>query len=64
MMRFTRLFFTRIGSGGHAYRQGDGVALETQHFPDSPNQPKFPSTIVKPGQEYRSQTVFTFGVSR
>lgn len=39
-----------------------GVCLETQHFPDSPNQPSFPSTIVRPGAEYRSRTVFTFGI--
>jgi aldose 1-epimerase len=38
--------------------------LETQHFPDSPNQPNFPSTILRPGQEYRSETVFAFGVRR
>ena len=40
-----------------------GVALETQHFPDSPNQPGFPSTILRPGEEYRSRTVFRFGVT-
>jgi aldose 1-epimerase len=40
-----------------------GVALETQHFPDSPNQPGFPSTILRPGEAYRSQTVFRFGLS-
>ena len=39
-----------------------GVCLETQHFPDSPNQPSFPSTILRPGTEYRSRTVFTFGI--
>jgi len=35
---------------------------ETQHFPDSPNQPGFPSTILRPGTEYRSRTVYAFGV--
>jgi aldose 1-epimerase len=40
-----------------------GVALETQHFPDSPNQPGFPSTILRPGEQYRSQTVFRFGTA-
>ena len=40
-----------------------GVCLETQHFPDSPNQPGFPSTILRPGAEYRSRTVFAFGVT-
>jgi aldose 1-epimerase len=38
--------------------------LETQHFPDSPNQPEFPSTILRPGGEYRSRTVFVFGPFR
>ena len=53
---------TLVGTGGGVYRQGDGVALETQHFPDSPNQPDFPSTVLRPGEEYRSTTVF--GLSR
>src|SRR5882762_4974043 len=39
-----------------------GLALETQHYPDSPNRPNFPSTILRPGAEYRSRTVFAFGV--
>jgi aldose 1-epimerase len=39
------------------------LCLETQHFPDSPNQPGFPSTILRPGSEYRSRTVFAFGVT-
>jgi aldose 1-epimerase len=41
-----------------------GFCLETQHFPDSPNHPQFPSTILRPGQTYESTTVFTFGVTR
>ncbi|WP_432510311.1 aldose epimerase family protein [Kineococcus sp. SYSU DK001] len=49
---------TLVGTGGGTYRQGDGLALETQHFPDSPNQPDFPSTVLRPGEEYRSTTVF------
>jgi aldose 1-epimerase len=53
---------TLVGPAGRAYRQGDGFALETQHFPDSPNQPGFPSTVLRPGQEYHSTTVYTFGV--
>ncbi|MFD4545451.1 aldose epimerase family protein [Streptomyces sp. NPDC058466] len=52
---------TLVGSGGHIYRQGDALCLETQHFPDSPNQPKFPSTVLRPGQTYRSTTVHSFG---
>jgi aldose 1-epimerase len=50
------------GPSGHAYRQGDAIALETQHFPDSPNHPNFPSTELRPGQTYRSTTVFKFAV--
>ncbi len=38
-----------------------GFCLETQHYPDSPNHPSFPSTILRPGETYRSKTVFTFG---
>ncbi|NUR43150.1 MAG: galactose mutarotase [Streptomyces sp.] len=39
----------------------DGVALETQHFPDSPNQPAFPTTVLRPGEVFRSETVYAFG---
>ncbi len=53
---------TIIGTGGHAYRQGAGLALETQHFPDSPNHPEFPSTTLNPGQTYHQTTVFQLGV--
>ena len=49
------------GKQGCLYRQGDGVALETQHFPDSPNHPQFPSTVLEPGRVFRSRTVFRFG---
>jgi aldose 1-epimerase len=49
---------TLVGASGRTYRQGDGVALETQHFPDSPNQPNFPSTALRPGETYTSTTVF------
>ncbi len=49
-----------LGAGGFAYRQGDGVCLETQHFPDSPNHPKFPSTVLRPGQTFTSSTVYRF----
>ncbi|WP_229857146.1 aldose epimerase family protein, partial [Streptomyces anandii] len=51
---------TLVGTGGHTYRQGDAVALETQHFPDSPNHPKFPSTVLRPGQTYRTTTIHSF----
>ena len=52
---------TLVGTGGHIYRQGDALCLETQHFPDSPNQPAFPSTVLRPGQTYRSTTIHSFG---
>ena len=52
------------GKGGHVYGHRAGFCLETQHYPDSPNKPEFPSTILRPGQEYRSRTVFAFGVAR
>ncbi|HKG33140.1 MAG TPA: aldose epimerase family protein [Gemmatimonadales bacterium] len=55
---------TITGKGGHRYRHRSALVLETQHFPDSPNQPSFPSTILRSGQEYRSKTVFTFGVAQ
>jgi aldose 1-epimerase len=53
---------TLYGTSGHQYRQGDGLALETQHFPDSPNKANFPSTVLRPGQTYRSATVYRFSV--
>jgi aldose 1-epimerase len=54
---------TEIGAAGKMYRQGDAFALETQHFPDSPNQPEFPSTLLEPGEEFNSTTIFAFSVS-
>jgi aldose 1-epimerase len=54
---------TITGKGGRVYRHRSGLCLETQHFPDSPNQPSFPSTILRPGEEYRTRTVFAFGVA-
>jgi aldose 1-epimerase len=56
------LYGTFAGTGGRVYRQGDGFCLETQHFPDSPNQPDFPSTELAPGEEFTSTTVYTFSV--
>jgi aldose 1-epimerase len=50
------------GKSTHVYRHRSALVLETQHFPDSPNQPDFPSTILRPNQEYRSRTVFAFGI--
>ncbi|MBI4408200.1 MAG: galactose mutarotase [Gemmatimonadetes bacterium] len=53
---------TLRGKGGVVYRQRYGFAMETQHFPDSPNQAAFPSTILRPGREYRSRTIYRFSV--
>jgi aldose 1-epimerase len=50
------------GKAGHVYGHRSGLVLETQHFPDSPNHPAFPSTILRPGKEYFSRTLFRFGV--
>ena len=50
------------GKGGRVYRFRWGLCLETQHYPDSPNHPNFPSTILRPIQQYRSRTVYQFGV--
>ncbi|MDM0114526.1 aldose epimerase family protein [Variovorax sp. J22R133] len=55
---------TLVNSAGQAVRQGDGLCLETQHFPDSPNQPSFPSTVLVPGQVFASTTVHRFGLMR
>ena len=52
------------GKGGVVYGKHGGFCLETQHFPDSPNQPKFPSTILKPGETYHTTTSYTFGVRK
>jgi aldose 1-epimerase len=52
------------GKSGRVYKQRYGFCLETQHFPDSPNHPEFPNTILKPGETYRSKTVFAFSVSK
>jgi aldose 1-epimerase len=48
------------GISGQTYRQGDAFCLETQHFPDSPNQPDFPTTELRPGEEFTSTTVYAF----
>jgi aldose 1-epimerase len=53
---------TLVGKSGRAYVKHSGCCFETQHFPDSPNQPAFPSTILKPGEKYEQTTVFRFSV--
>src|SRR5579862_3895187 len=49
-----------VGKNNHAYQRRNGFCLETQHFPDSPNHPDFPSTILKPGETFHQTTVFKF----
>ena len=53
---------TLIGKNNIPYARRAGLCLETQHFPDSPNQPAFPSTILQPGQTYHTQTIYKFSV--
>jgi aldose 1-epimerase len=51
---------SNVGKGGARYEHRAGFCLETQHFPDSPNHPDFPSAVLRPGEEYRSTTVYRF----
>jgi aldose 1-epimerase len=61
---YTANFFdgSLTGKDGVVYHRRSGFCLETQHFPDSPNRPEFPTTILRPGEVYRSTTVYRFGV--
>lgn len=52
-----------VGLGGVAYGSGAGLCLETQHFPDSPNHPDFPSTLLRPGEVYRQRTEYRFAAN-
>ncbi len=51
---------SNVGKGGRAYKHRYGFCLETQHFPDSPNKPEFPSVVLRPGQRYQTTTVYRF----
>lgn len=55
---------TAVGKSGHSYRQGDGIAMEPQVFPDTPNQPQFGSARLNPGQTYRNVIVYRFSTAR
>jgi aldose 1-epimerase len=55
---------TLYGTSHHAYRQGDSLALETQHYPDSPNHTNFPPTVLRPGETYQTTTIFKLSVWR
>jgi len=50
------------GKSGQDYPRRSGFCLEAQHYPDSPNEPKFPSTVLKPGQKYSQTTIYRFSV--
>ncbi|MDI2113621.1 aldose epimerase family protein [Commensalibacter nepenthis] len=50
------------GYSGKAYRQCEGIAFEPQYYPDSPNHPNFPSTILKPGELYDEKTIYRFSI--
>jgi aldose 1-epimerase len=49
-----------VGISGHTYRQTQAYTFETQHFPDSPNQPQFPSTVLAASQTLNTTTIFAF----
>lgn len=51
-----------VGPSGRAYRSGDGLCFETQHYPDSPNHPHFPSTVLRPGAVFRSESEYVFSL--
>ena len=53
-----------VGRGGKKYIKRSGFCLETQHFPDSPNKPKFPSVVLRPGETYKTSTIYKFGVEK
>jgi aldose 1-epimerase len=53
---------TAPAAAGQMLHRHDGIALEAQHFPDSPNQPGFPATLLRPGEVFRQSTVFGFDV--
>ena len=54
---------SNIGKGGVAYQKHYGFCLESEHFPDSPNKPQFPSVVLKPGEKYQTQTIYQFKVA-
>ena len=53
-----------VGTSGRAYPQRAGLALETQHFPDSPHHESFPTTVLRPGRTFRSTTIYRLAVNR
>lgn len=61
---YTANFLEGTGKSGHVYQKRDAFCLETQHFPDSPNQPMFPTTTLRPGKTFQSRTVYAFSVGQ
>jgi aldose 1-epimerase len=61
---YTANWLDVAGKGGKQYGRRHAVCFETQHYPDSPNKPEFPSTVLRPGETYRSKTVFAFSVRK
>jgi aldose 1-epimerase len=55
---------TITGKGGWVYQFRNGFCMEAQHYPDSPNQPNFPSVVLKPGEVYRNTIIFKFSVQK
>ena len=53
---------TQTGHGGYKYEYRSGLCLETQFFPDSPNKPDFPSSVINPGDTFKSRTIYRFSV--
>jgi aldose 1-epimerase len=53
---------TMIGHGGKPYNYRSGLCLETGHYPDSPNHPDFPTTVLNPGETFKSTTIYRFSV--
>ena len=59
---YTGFYIPQIkGKNGEIFTKYSGLALETQHFPDSPNHPEFPTTLLKPGETFKSKTIYKFG---
>jgi aldose 1-epimerase len=62
MQLYTANTLNAVGKAGRTYQKYFAFCLETEHYPDSPNKPQFPSSIIRPGTEFSSRTVYTFGV--
>jgi aldose 1-epimerase len=53
-----------VSADGKAYQRHDGFCLETQHYPDSPNRPDYPTTVLRPGETYKHATVYKFSIAQ